>query len=75
MIRVTRLNGEEFVINAEVIKYLEEMPDTVITLVTNEKLIVKEKVDEIKGASQDKVLVYMLAGVFCLVILKKMKVL
>ena len=36
---------------------------------------VKEKVDEIKGASQDKVLVYMLAGVFCLVILKKMKVL
>jgi flagellar protein FlbD len=47
MIKVTRLNGQEFVINAELIKYVEETPDTVITLSTSEKILVKEKIDEI----------------------------
>jgi flagellar protein FlbD len=47
MIKVTRLNGKEFVVNAELIQYLEETPDTVITLVNHEKLLVKEPVDEV----------------------------
>ncbi len=47
MIRVTRLNGKEFVLNAELIQFLEETPDTVITLVNHEKIVVKEKMDEI----------------------------
>jgi flagellar protein FlbD len=47
MIKVTRLSGDELVVNAETIKFLEETPDTVITLMTNEKILVKEPVDEI----------------------------
>lgn len=47
MIRVTRLNGKEFVLNAELIQFLEETPDTVITLVNHEKIVVKEKMDEV----------------------------
>jgi len=47
MIKVTRLNGKEFVVNAELIQYVEATPDTVITLVNHEKLVVKEPVDEI----------------------------
>ncbi len=47
MIRVTRLNGKEFVLNAELIQYIEETPDTVITLVNHEKIVVKEKVSEV----------------------------
>jgi flagellar protein FlbD len=47
MIKVTRLNGKEFIVNAELIQYLEETPDTVITLVNHEKLVVKESADEV----------------------------
>lgn len=47
MIKVTRLNGKEFVVNAELIQFLEATPDTVITLLNHEKLIVKEGVDDI----------------------------
>lgn len=47
MIKVTRLNGKEFVVNADLIQYLEETPDTILTLVNHEKVVVKEKVDEV----------------------------
>ncbi|MBI3099752.1 MAG: flagellar FlbD family protein [Planctomycetes bacterium] len=47
MIKVTRLNNREFVVNAELIQFLEETPDTVITLVNHEKVVVKESVDEV----------------------------
>ncbi|OHB75157.1 MAG: flagellar protein [Planctomycetes bacterium RBG_16_59_8] len=47
MIKVTRLNGKEFVINAELIQFIEETPDTVITLLNSEKVIVKESVDDV----------------------------
>jgi len=47
MIKVTRLNGKEFVVNAELIQFVEETPDTVITLVNHEKIVVKESVDEV----------------------------
>lgn len=47
MIKVTRLNGKEFVVNAELIQFLEETPDTVITLLNHEKIVVKESADEI----------------------------
>ena len=47
MIKVTRLNGKEFVVNADLIQYLEETPDTIITLVNHEKIVVKEKADEV----------------------------
>ncbi|MBN2445929.1 MAG: flagellar FlbD family protein [Phycisphaerae bacterium] len=42
MIRLTRLNGRVFVLNAEHIKTIEETPDTTITLVNGEQFMVKE---------------------------------
>lgn len=43
-----RLNGKEFVLNADTIKFVEATPDTVITLTTNdEKFMVKESVGEV----------------------------
>jgi len=47
MIKVTRLNGKCFYINAELIEMVEATPDTVITLVTKEKFIVKDAVEDI----------------------------
>ena len=47
MIKVTRLNGKEFVLNAEMIQMVEATPDTVITLRGGEKYIVKEGVEDI----------------------------
>jgi flagellar protein FlbD len=50
MIRVTRLNGTTFVINAELIRELEATPDTVVTLITGTKLLVRESVDDVINA-------------------------
>lgn len=47
MIRLTRFNDSVFVLNADLIETLEATPDTVITLVTGKKYVVKESVDEI----------------------------
>lgn len=49
MIRLTRLNGRPLVVNAELIKFVEETPDTVITLRDNEKILVKEGADAVVG--------------------------
>lgn len=45
MIRLTRLNDRAFILNGELIKYIEETPDTIITLVNNERILVKESAD------------------------------
>jgi flagellar protein FlbD len=42
MIELTRLNGKLLAVNADLIKFVEQAPDTVLTLVTGEKLVVKE---------------------------------
>jgi len=47
MIRVTRLNGSEFVLNSDLIESVEATPDTVVTLTSGRKLIVREPVDEV----------------------------
>lgn len=47
MIRLSRLNGKEFVVNCELIKFVEATPDTLITLTTGEKLMVEQSVDEV----------------------------
>ena len=47
MIRVTRLNGKGLVLNAELIQFIEETPDTVITLLNHEKIVVKESADQL----------------------------
>lgn len=47
MIKVTRINKSQFVLNADWIETVESTPDTVITLTNGKKYIVTEKVDEI----------------------------
>ena len=47
MIRLTRLNGKEFLLNSELIKFLEETPDTVVTLVNGERVVVVESADDV----------------------------
>jgi flagellar protein FlbD len=42
MIELTRLNGSKFSVNCDLIKYFEAAPDTTLTLVTGEKLLVVE---------------------------------
>jgi len=49
MIKVTRLNNAELVINAEKIQSLHAAPDTVITFTNNDKIMVKEPVEELSG--------------------------
>ena len=47
MIRLTRLNNRPLVVNSELIKFIENAPDTVITLVTGEKIVVLETAEEV----------------------------
>ena len=47
MIALTRLNGNRFVLNAELIRVVEANPDTVITLINGDHLVVKEPMDEV----------------------------
>lgn len=48
MIKVRRLNGKEFVLNADLIRTIEATPDTLITLLdSGDKLMVLESVDEV----------------------------
>lgn len=47
MIQVTRLNGKGFWLNPHLIEFLEETPDTVITLLTGKKVVVKENAEKI----------------------------
>ncbi len=47
MIELTRLNGGRLTVNCDLIKHAESSPDTVLTLITGEKLIVLEPCSEI----------------------------
>lgn len=47
MIRLTRLNGRPFVLNAEQIKTVEETPDTMITLLVGDQVVVREPMEEV----------------------------
>lgn len=49
MIELTRLNEVKFSINPELIEIIETTPDTVITLTTGRKFIVKESRQEVKN--------------------------
>ncbi|HEY0161249.1 MAG TPA: flagellar FlbD family protein [Edaphobacter sp.] len=47
MIELTRLNGSHLSLNCDLIKYADSAPDTVLTLVTGEKLVVLESRAEV----------------------------
>lgn len=47
MIQLTRLNSHPVAVNSDLIKFVEQAPDTVITLVNGEKILVRETSDEV----------------------------
>jgi flagellar protein FlbD len=47
MIEVTRLQSQKIIVNADLIEFVEETPDTMITTTTGKKLLVKESVNEV----------------------------
>jgi flagellar protein FlbD len=47
LIRVTKLNGEVFYVNPYEIEFIEETPDTVISLKSGKKVLVVEKADSV----------------------------
>ncbi len=49
MIELTKLNDKIFMLNPDLIETVEETPDTVITLVSGKKIIVKESRQEVKN--------------------------
>lgn len=49
MIEVTKMNGSKILLNSDLLEIVEETPDTVVTLTTGKKLIVKESRQEIKN--------------------------
>ena len=50
LISVTRLNGSKFYVDAELIRTVEGTPDTVITLTTNERIILRDKPEAVVAA-------------------------
>lgn len=47
MIKLTRFDRSQLVVNADLIEFIEATPDTVISLTTGKKILVTEAVDEI----------------------------
>ena len=47
MIKLTRLDCEPFILNADLIRYVESRPDTFVTLTTGERVVVVETMDEV----------------------------
>ena len=53
IIKVTRLNGKSFTVNALYIEVVESLPDTTITFTTGKKIVVREKEEEVTKAIID----------------------
>jgi len=53
MIEVTKINGEALVVNSLLIELIEATPDTVITLTTGRKIMVREQVPEVIRRAAD----------------------
>lgn len=47
MIQLTRLNRQPLIVNSDLIEFIEHAPDTVITLITGDKVVVLESTDQI----------------------------
>jgi flagellar protein FlbD len=47
MIHLTRLNNSSITVNSDLIKFVEQSPDTVVTLLNGEKILVRESVEDI----------------------------
>lgn len=53
MIKLTHLGGEAFLLNAELIRFVEARPDTFITLTTGDRIVVRESMDEVLARAVD----------------------
>lgn len=53
MIKITRLNGDKFVLNAILIEQIQAFPDTTITLSNNKKMVVKEPIDQVLKLTEE----------------------
>lgn len=47
MIKVTRLDNKEFTVNADMIELIESIPETILSMSTGKKIVVREPVDEV----------------------------
>lgn len=47
MIQLTRLNNKPLIVNSDLIKFVEQSPDTLVTLITGEKIVVLERDQEV----------------------------
>lgn len=47
MLKLTKLSSQSFILNIDLIETIEQTPDTVITMTTGNKYVVKESPDEI----------------------------
>jgi flagellar protein FlbD len=47
MIILTKINQAQIAVNADLIQYIEETPDTVLTMTNDDKVVVKESIAEI----------------------------
>ena len=47
MIQLTRLNNEPLTVNSDLIKFVESAHDTVLTLINGEKIVVRERVEQV----------------------------
>lgn len=53
MIQLNRLSGEEFLLNADLIKYVEARPDTFVTLTTGDRIVVQQLPEEVLRKALD----------------------
>lgn len=53
MLLLTQLNGRRIVVNPEIVEFLESIPDTIITLTTGRKVIVREPIDLVTEMMDD----------------------
>ncbi len=53
MITVTRLDERVVVLNADLVKMIEATPDTIITLINGDTMVVRESVDEVVRRATD----------------------
>jgi len=53
VIKLTRLDGSEFLVNAELIRYVEARPDTFVTLTDGDRVVVRESLDEVMRRAVD----------------------
>jgi flagellar protein FlbD len=51
MIELTRLNGQKLFVNCDLLKYAEASPDTVLTLLTGDKIVVRESCAEVMAVA------------------------